>query len=93
MAFFKGIFGCFSGIFCPWMSYGSHILTQEYFVLKMWSLELYQETFYEIFIFDPILGGGLAYENLQQETFAPGAVLRSSALCSSAFFLYYLDLN
>ena len=58
MAFFKGIFGRFSGIFCPWMSYRSHILTQEYFFLKMWSLELYQETSYEIFIFDHIWGGG-----------------------------------
>ena len=62
MAFFKGIFGRFSDIFCPWMSYRSHILTQEYFFLKMWSLELYQETSYEIFIFDHIWGGGCIWK-------------------------------
>ena len=86
MAFLKGIFGRFSGIFCPWMSYRSHILTQDFFLLKMWSLELYQETSYEIFIFDHIWGGRPAYENLRQEAFAPGAVHRSSALCLFFFF-------
>ena len=55
---FKGIFWRFSGIFCPWTSYRSHILTQEQFFLKIWSLEMYQEILYEIVIFDHILGEG-----------------------------------
>ena len=38
-----------------------------------------------ILIFDHI--GGVAYEHLQQETFAPGVALRSSALC---LLLYHL---
>ena len=42
---------------------------------------MYQEILYEIVIFDHILGGGLAYEHLWQETFVAGAVFRSSALC------------
>ena len=50
------------------------------FLLKIWSLELYQEISYEIVIFHHILGG-LAYKHSWQETFAAGAVFRSSALC------------
>ena len=48
---FLGIFGRFSGIFCVWMGYRSHIF-------YLWSLELYQEISYEIFIFDHIWGEG-----------------------------------
>ena len=48
----------FSGIFCPWTSYRSHILTQEQFFLKIWSLEMYKKISYEILIFDHIWGGG-----------------------------------
>ena len=139
MAFFKGIFWRFSGIFCPWTSYRSHILTQEHNILKILSLGLYLDTFsivfqnfdfwpfYGFFLcvflrfsgifcpwtsyrshhFDPgtifflnmifrnvsrnivwnchfwpyFGGGGLVYEHLWQETFAAGAVFRSSALC------------
>ena len=138
MAFFKGIFWRFSGIFCPWTSYRSHILTQEHNILKILSLGLYLDKFsivfqnfdfwpfyglfYVIFLaffgyflsvnelqithFDPgtfflnmifrnvsrnivwnchfwpyFGGGGLVYEHLWQETFAAGAVFRSSALC------------
>ena len=41
-----------------------------------------------------IFGGGLAYEHLLQETFAAGAVFRSSALCLSLlFFLMYNILD
>ena len=42
---------------------------------------MYQEILYEIVIFDHIWGGGLVYEHLWQDTFAAGAVFRSSALC------------
>ena len=45
---------------------------------------MYQEISYEIVIFYHIFfwgGGGLVYEHLWQETFAAGAVFRSSALC------------
>ena len=38
---FLGVFGRFSGIFCPWTSYRSHILTQEHNILKILSLGLY----------------------------------------------------
>ena len=41
---------------------------------------MYQEILYEIVIFDHIWGG-VAYEHLLPETFAAGAVFRSSALC------------
>ena len=34
-----------------------------------------------------IFGWGVAYDNLGQETFAPGVVFRSSALCLSLFIL------
>ena len=144
MAFFKGIFWRFSGIFCPWTSYRSHILTQEHNILKILSLGLYLDTFsivfqnfdfwpfyslfYVIFLaffgyflsvnelqithfdigtifflnmifrnvsrnivwnchFWPYFGGGgLVYEHLWQETFAAGAVFRSSALCLSLYW-------
>ena len=48
---------------------------------------MYQEISYEIVIFYHICGGGLAYEHLWQETFAAGAVFRSSALCLFQLFL------
>ena len=82
MAFLR-YFRVLFGYFCPWTSYRWHILTQQIICFKIWSLELYQDIFYAFFIFDHIWGWGwvLAYGYLRQEIFAPGAVLRSSALC------------
>ena len=94
MAFFKGIFGRFSGIFCPWMSYRSHILTQEYFFLKMWSLELYQETSYEIFIFDHIWGEGAGIGKLATGDFCArsGPPQLGAVLVFTCNYLNYLLL-
>ena len=94
MAFFKGIFGRFSDIFCPWMSYRSHILTQEYFFLKMWSLELYQETSYEIFIFDHIWGQGAGIGKLATGDFCArsGPPQLGAVLVFTCNYLNYLLL-
>ena len=54
---FYGLFLGILGIVCPWTSYRSHILTQEYLFLKIWSLELYQEISYDILIFDHVWVG------------------------------------
>ena len=51
------------------------------------SLGLYQEISYGNLIFDHIWGW--AYENLRHETFLPGAVLSSSALCLSSLFIFF----
>ena len=56
MAFLGYFWAFFLCIFCPWTSYRSHILNQEYFCC--WKYDLYQEISYEMFIFDHILGGG-----------------------------------
>ena len=85
---FWGIFGRFSGIFCPWTSYRSNILTQEYFFWK-YDLRTVSRNILWHFHFWPYFGG-VAYENLRRETFAPGAVLCSSALWS---FLNVLIFN
>ena len=59
------------------------------FVVKILSLELYQEISYGIFILT-IFGGGLAYENLRQETLRPE---RSSAARRCALLtLYYPNI-
>ena len=89
MAFFKGIFWRFSGIFCPWTSYRSHILTQEHNILKILSLGLYLDTFsivfqnfdfwpfYSLFyvIFLAFFGYFLSMNELQITHFDPGIIL------------------
>ena len=95
MAFFCRIFGRFSGIFCPWTSYRSRILNQEYLFLKIWSLELSQDISYKIFIFDHIWGEGargvLAYENLRQDFCArSGPIQLAVVLVTKAISIIYL---
>ena len=68
---------------------GHTFWTRNILLLKILSLEMNHEISNEIFIFYHI--GGLAYENLRQETFAPWAVLRNSVLCLSLFFLISLS--
>jgi len=79
-SFFMCIFGRFSGIFCLWTSYRSHVLTQEIIILKIWSLGLYQEIFKRK-CFWPYLG--VAYENLGRRLVRPqrSSAARRCACC------------
>ena len=84
---FLGIFGRFSGIFCVWMGYRSHIF-------YLWSLELYQEISYEIFIFDHIWGEGAGIGKLATGDFCArsGPPQLGAVLVFTCNYLNYLLL-
>ena len=72
----------------------SHILTEEYFVVKIWSLELYQEISYEIFIFDHIWGEGAGIGKLATGDFCArsGPPQLGAVLVFTCNYLNYLLL-
>ena len=88
---FYGLFKVFLGVF---RVFSVHIMTQEYFLLKIWSLELYQEISYEIFIFDHIWGEGAGIGKLATGDFCArsGPPQLGAVLVFTCNYLNYLLL-
>ena len=90
--FFEFDFWPFYGIFCVyfWAFFGYFLSMNELqvthfdpgiFVFENMIFRTVSRNILWHFDIWPCLGGGLTHENLRRVAFAPGAVLRSSALC------------
>ena len=89
MAFFKVFVGIFRVFSVRERVTGHTFWPRNIFFLKILSLELYQETSYETFIFDHIWG--LAYENLRQDFCArSGPIQLAVVLVTKAISIIYL---